>query len=64
MIFIYLFFFSINIFIVGFCQKGAIAQEAMICGRVPMLMVRKGGVKDRGQTPAKFLMVLIKTFKN
>ena len=44
--------------ILGFCQESVIAQEAMICGEIRQLLVLKGGVKDREQTPAESSMVL------
>ena len=43
--------------ILGFYQS-VIEQEAMICGEVHQLLVLKGGVKNREQTPAESLMVL------
>ena len=44
--------------ILGFYQESVIAQEAMICGEIRQLLVLKGGVKNREQTPAESLMVL------
>ena len=47
----------LNIIIVGSCQENVTAQEEMVSGRASLLMVLKGGVKDRGETPAKSSMV-------
>ena len=42
----------------GCYQERVIAQEAIICGEIPQLLVLKGGVKKREQTPAESSMVL------
>ena len=42
--------------ILGCFQESVIAQEAIICGEIPQLLVLKGGVKNREQTPAESLM--------
>ena len=44
--------------ILGYYQESVIAQEAIIFGEIPQLLVLKGGVKNRKQTPAESLMVL------
>ena len=50
---------TINIFIPGFYQEDVIAQAEMFSGIGPLFMGLKGGVKNKGQMPAKSSMVIM-----